>query len=174
MNGKTRSPASVRPVSAALSALALSAALLGGCAVYKPEIIQGNFVSKEQAAALQPGMPREVVRQVLGTPLLSDLFRSNRWDYVFSIQHRPGVTPQKYALAVYFEGDVLSRVEGADNLPGEMDFVKTLGGKRTYKPRNLDADPQKLESFAQQNKPREVQPDTPKAPAATSYPPLPR
>src|SRR2546427_4714257 len=35
---------------------------------YKVEVVQGNFVSREQVEALQPGMSRQQVRDILGTP----------------------------------------------------------------------------------------------------------
>jgi outer membrane protein assembly factor BamE len=47
---------------------------------YKIEIVQGNFVSKEQVEALKTGMSRQQVREVLGTSLLTDVFHSDRWD----------------------------------------------------------------------------------------------
>ena len=45
-------------------ALTLTLALVGltACSVvtpYKPEVVQGNFVSYEQVQALRPGMPRK-------------------------------------------------------------------------------------------------------------------
>ncbi|MGH8822674.1 MAG: outer membrane protein assembly factor BamE, partial [Rhodoferax sp.] len=43
---------------------------------YKVEVQQGNFVSKEQVQALRPGMTREQVKQLLGTPLLTDMFHA--------------------------------------------------------------------------------------------------
>ncbi|MDI1245459.1 MAG: outer membrane protein assembly factor BamE, partial [Rhodoferax sp.] len=41
---------------------------------YKIDIVQGNFVSREQAAALKQGMSRVQVRDILGTPLLVSIF----------------------------------------------------------------------------------------------------
>ena len=171
MNRWHRLSRSAKAVACACTLGAVLAA--GGCAIYKPEVIQGNFISREQAAALQPGMPRATVRQVLGTPLLTDMFRSNRWDYVFTIKNRKGVAPQRYAMTVYFEGDVLSKVEGADTLPAELDFDREIGGKRTYKPRSLEASPAQLEQFAAHNKPA-APASLPTAPSTTSYPPLPQ
>jgi len=57
--------------------------LLTGCAVYKPEVQQGNSLSNQTVSQLQRGMSKEQVASLLGTPLLQDNFRSNRWDYVF-------------------------------------------------------------------------------------------
>ncbi len=45
---------------------------------YRPEVVQGNFVSREQVQALRPGMPRQTVRDILGTPLVTSLFHSDR------------------------------------------------------------------------------------------------
>lgn len=54
-------------------------------------------------------MLRAQVRQIMGTPLVTDLFRHDRWDYVFTLQHRKGVPAQKYAVTVFFAGDLVSR-----------------------------------------------------------------
>ena len=128
--------------------LAVLAAALGACSsfdqgtrsladaitLYKPEVVQGNFVSKEQVAALQPGMTRLQVRDILGTPLVTSLFHDDRWDYVFTLK-RPGVELQTRKLAVFFQGDRFERAEG-DEMPTESEFVATLGtGKAARKVR---------------------------------------
>ncbi len=95
---------------------------------YKVEVVQGNFVSKEQVALLKTGMSRQQVREVLGTPLLSSLFHADRWDYVFTIR-RQGVEPQARRLTVLFKGDELASFEG-DEMPSEADFVASLDSKR--------------------------------------------
>ena len=95
---------------------------------YKIDVIQGNFISSEQVAVLQPGMTRSQVKEVLGTPLLASLFHADRWDYVFSLK-RQGVESQSYKYTVYFKGDVLERFEG-DTMPSEADFISKLGNKR--------------------------------------------
>lgn len=136
----------------------ISACILGcilltsGCAIYKPEVVQGNFVSKEAIAQLQPGMSRAAVIQALGTPLLPNLFRDNRWDYVFSIKHRAGVQPQQYAVALFFEGDALVRVEGAQSLPAEAEFVASISSQRTVRERTLQADAQQLDAFLERHR----------------------
>src|ERR1700759_4845640 len=50
---------------------------------YRITVVQGNFVSKEAAAQMQVGMSRAQVKQLLGTPLLTDIFHADRWDYGF-------------------------------------------------------------------------------------------
>ena len=95
---------------------------------YKVEVVQGNFVSKEQVEALKPGMSRQQVRDILGTPLVTSVFHADRWDYVFTIK-RQGVQPQARKLAVFFKGNALERFEG-DKMPSEAEFVATLDNKR--------------------------------------------
>ncbi|MEP6966140.1 MAG: outer membrane protein assembly factor BamE, partial [Polaromonas sp.] len=41
---------------------------------YKVDVIQGNFISKEQVEQLRAGLSRDEVKAVLGTPLMSSLF----------------------------------------------------------------------------------------------------
>src|SRR5512133_452439 len=99
---------------------------------YKIDIVQGNFVSREQAAALKEGMSRLQVREILGTPLLTSIFHADRWDYVFTFK-RQGVQPQSRRVTVFFKGDALDRIE-ADPLPSEMEFAASLdSGRRSGK-----------------------------------------
>ena len=68
-----------------LPAILLLSACLAGCGlVYKIDVQQGNYLTQDAAARLKVGMSKAEVRQVLGTPLLSDAFHANRWDYYFS------------------------------------------------------------------------------------------
>ncbi len=102
-----------------LASLLLVATLLSGCGVpripgitpYKPEIQQGNYVSQEMMAQIKPGMTREQVRFILGTPLLTDIFHADRWDYVYWREAENGKREQR-KLALYFTEGKLARVEG--------------------------------------------------------------
>lgn len=96
--------------------------------IYKPEVVQGNFVSREQVQALRAGMPRQAVRDVLGTPLVTSLFHADRWDYAFTIR-RQGSEPQQRRFSVFFKGDGLDRIEG-DPLPTEAEFAAKLDNRR--------------------------------------------
>lgn len=95
---------------------------------YKIDIVQGNFVSREQRQALKPGMSRNQVRDILGTPLLTDVFHAQRWDYVFTFK-RQGQPEQARRVTVFFANDVLARVQ-ADELPSEAEFVASLDSGR--------------------------------------------
>ncbi|MBO9515519.1 MAG: outer membrane protein assembly factor BamE [Variovorax sp.] len=140
---------------------------------YKVEVVQGNFVSKEQVEALKPGMTRQQVREILGTSLLADVFHANRWDYVFTIR-RQGVEPQQRRLTVYFNGDVLDRFEG-DPMPSEEEFVATLDTRRrSGKVPALEATEDQLKKYTPKDKPSEGEPAAAAttAPLPAAYPPL--
>ena len=139
--------------------------------IYKPEVVQGNFVSREQAQALRAGMPRQAVRDVLGTPLVTSVFHADRWDYAFTIR-RQGTEPQQRRFSVFFKNDLLDRVEG-DSLPTEAEFAAKLDNRRPpTKLPELKASETDLAKFPA--KPSSVDTTTQlAAPAApVSYPPL--
>src|SRR5205085_2162569 len=143
----------------------------------KVEVVQGNFVSREQVEALQKGMTREQVRNVLGTPLVTSLFHGDRWDYVFTLKRR-GVEAQRRQLTVFFKDDVMDHVEG-DTMPSESEFVTTLDRRKSGKVPRLEATEEELRAFQARNQPpAPVAAASAPAPAAaaalpaTNYPPL--
>ena len=144
---------------------------------YKIDIVQGNFVSKEQAAALQNGMSRIQVRDILGTPLLTSLFHADRWDYVFTFK-RQGREPQARKVTVFFKGDAMERVE-ADELPTEAEFVASLdSGRRAVQVPVLEASEESLAKFSAAKAAASaadsgVDAKAPGAPQAKVRPPLP-
>jgi outer membrane protein assembly factor BamE len=177
------SPRRVRIVLAAAAAVAL----LAGCGSfdgasqriassftpYRVEVVQGNFISREQVEALQKGMTREQVRSVLGTPLVTSVFHDARWDYVFTLR-RQGVQPQQRRLTVYFQGEALDRFEG-DTMPSEAEFVATLDNRRkAAKMPPLEATEDQLRRFDTRNPaaPGPAQAAPAAAAPATNYPPL--
>jgi outer membrane protein assembly factor BamE len=88
-----------------------------GVTPYRMVIQQGNFISQEMVSQLKPGMSKEQVRFVLGTPLVTDIFHADRWDYVFFRETPDGKREQRN-LSVVFEKDKLARVLG-DLLPAD-------------------------------------------------------
>jgi len=97
---------------------------LGFITPYRIDIVQGNAITKEQVALLKPGLTRLQVRDLLGTPLVSDPFHANRWDYIFTLR-RPGAQPQRRSVVVTFDGDVVKAIEAPD-LPSEREFVSSI------------------------------------------------
>ncbi len=139
------------------------------------EVVQGNFVSREQMALLKPGMTRLQVRDLLGSPLVTSVFHADRWDYVFTLK-RSGEARQSRRLSVFFNGDALVRHEG-DELPSESEFVAQFGARgKPGKIPPLEASEDSLKAFAARH-PVDAQAAAAQAPAAgaaqrTSYPPL--
>lgn len=110
---------------------------------YKVDVIQGNFISKEQVEILKAGMTRAQVKDVLGTPLLADIFHNDRWDYVFTLKRR-NVEPQSYKYTVFFKGDLLERFEG-DTMPSEAEFIAKIdSGRKLGKVPVLEATEEQL------------------------------
>ncbi|NKI71995.1 outer membrane protein assembly factor BamE [Collimonas pratensis] len=99
---------------------------LGIFSPYRIDIQQGNFVSKEMLAQVKEGMTREQVRFALGTPLVTDIFHDDRWDYVFRLQKGNGeITTSR--VSAFFNGNLLARIDGG-NLPTENDYLDRISG----------------------------------------------
>ena len=103
-----------------------------GVTPYRMVIQQGNFISQEMVSQLKPGMTREQVRFVLGTPLVTDIFHSDRWDYVFYRVMSDGKREQRN-LTVVFEKDRLARVIG-DLMPADAAGTQAGGFDPQVKP----------------------------------------
>lgn len=84
---------------------------LPGVSPYRLDIQQGNAVTDDMVSKLRRGMTRAQVRFVLGTPLVVDPFRTDRWDYVY-VYDRRGQAPERRHITVIFEDDRLTRVDG--------------------------------------------------------------
>ncbi|MGI4814879.1 MAG: outer membrane protein assembly factor BamE [Janthinobacterium lividum] len=97
---------------------------------YRVTVVQGNFVSAEAAAKLTVGMSREQVRNAIGTPLLTDMFHADRWDYVFYFKRGSTSVVQQRDLVVYFNGDSLDHWTGALDLPSEQDLIAEIDGDK--------------------------------------------
>lgn len=150
-----------------------STRLAGIVTPYQIDVVQGNVITREQVDLLKPGLPRQSVRDLLGTPLLQSVFHSNRWDYVFSFRHK-GDEPQLRKLTVFFKDDVLERFD-ADPMPTEAEFVASLdSGRKSSKVPVLEASEEALQKFKQAAKTPEpaAATPTPLPPLPASYPPL--
>jgi outer membrane protein assembly factor BamE len=105
-----------------LSAFVLTGALLslGACArvpafvtEYRIDVQQGNVLTQEMASQLRPGLTRDQVRFILGTPLLADMFHARRWDYLFRLEEGKSGKVTARKLTIFFDAnDLLERVTG--------------------------------------------------------------
>jgi len=96
---------------AALLALAGCSGIADWLGSYTIDIQQGNYVSQEMVSRLKPGMSKEQVRFVMGTPLITDIFHADRWDYVYYNKYPGGKTVER-RLAVFFKDGRLDHLSG--------------------------------------------------------------
>ena len=143
---------------------------LGVITPYKIEIVQGNVITSEQAAAVKAGMNRAQVRDVLGSPLLADAFHADRWDYVFTIR-RQGAEPQARRVVVLFTGDAFKSIDTGGALPSEREFVASIDTFKTSRNApSLELSPEQLKALPVPAKPT-VAESEPIGPVR-AYPPL--
>ena len=83
--------------------------LLSACSNYKLEVQQGNLVTQESITQLQRGMTKQQVQALLGTPLMTDSFNADRWDYVF-YQSKNKDSSQSKNITVFFQNNQLVNV----------------------------------------------------------------
>jgi outer membrane protein assembly factor BamE len=109
---------------------------------YRPDVHQGNIITKEMVEQLRQGMTREQVRFMLGTPLLTSEFHKDRWDYVYYLNPRKGEV-QNRRLTVQFKDNKLDGFK-SDEMPQEaMADVLILGPDARKKPREAPRQPEK-------------------------------
>ncbi len=84
--------------------------VLAACSIHKIDIQQGNVIEEKQLEQLKIGMLRRQVVDILGTPLLQDPFRPDRWDYVYYFK-AANKTPDLYQLTLFFEDEFLIDIE---------------------------------------------------------------
>lgn len=112
---------------------------------YRIEIVQGNVVTQEMIAQIQPGLGRLQVRDILGSPLLTDIFHADRWDYVFTIRRR-GTEYQQRRVTIYFKNDKVDRFEAGD-LPSEREFVASIDSGKVGKVPPLELTPEQIKAL---------------------------
>ena len=115
--------------------------LLAGCSflphiLYRIDVQQGNVVTEEMLEKLKPGMTKSQVLFVMGSPLIVDTFRDNRWDYAYILREKGDLIEQK-RLTLFFEDDTLVNIE--NHLSFSKDPIKP-------KPAAADSTPEKAKS----------------------------
>lgn len=105
---------------------------LGILTPYRIDVQQGNFVSSEIMSQLRDGMKRpegmtrEQVKFLLGTPLVTDVFHGDRWDYMFRLKRGNGELITSH-VTVFFKENKLERVDGTV-LPTEKEYITLIAG----------------------------------------------
>ena len=90
--------------------LALGLTVLSGC-VYRMAIQQGNMIDEDAIDQIEIGMSRSAVEFLLGTPMVADSFHAGRWDYPYYLRIGRSDEIERRWVVVYFDDDVVSRVD---------------------------------------------------------------
>lgn len=143
---------------------------LGVITPYRVEVVQGNVLTQEQVALVKPGQSRTQVRDLLGSPLLMDVFHADRWDYVFTIR-RQGTEPQQRRVVALFDGETLKSIDAGGALPSEQEFVASIDTFKTARnARPLALTDEQVKALPVPPKPPATTPEA-EGPLRT-YPPL--
>jgi outer membrane protein assembly factor BamE len=139
--------------------LSVAVLLLAGC-VYRPDIQQGNFLELKDVDQVTAGMTRSQVRYLLGTPMISDPFEAQRWDYVYTPKKGRKRKVDRSHFVVYFAEDKVTKVDKLD-LPEST----SVSGDRKQTRKQRKAEQKALEA-ARREPPRapSVTPPQPDAP----------
>jgi outer membrane protein assembly factor BamE len=79
--------------------------------VYRIDIQQGNLLEDEDISQVEVGMTRSQVQFLLGTPMVSDSFHRDRWDYAYYLRRGRQEEVDRRWLIVYFDNERVARVE---------------------------------------------------------------
>lgn len=132
-----------------ISLIVLATLSLAACSgkhipwVHRIDVQQGNVITQDQVDQLQPGMSQRQVRFIMGTPLITDVFHKDRWDYLYLM--KPGRDePVEKRLTLYFRDDRLVRLEGdfhprpvAERPEAEPQVTSVVVPPQERKPRGL-------------------------------------
>lgn len=90
--------------------------------IYTIDIEQGNMIDQAMVDQLRPNMSKRQVLYIMGSPMLTDTFHEQRWDYLYSDQPGGEARMQK-RISLYFNGDNLAGVQG-DFRPSQLPVIK--------------------------------------------------
>ena len=124
---------------------------LGAChVIYKPDVQQGNLLIGKNVGELKPGLTKQQVVALLGSPSVVSPFNSNQWNYVATMQRRGG-TVQERTLTLYFDNDTLVRTDGNFMKETPQELLQESHKYGPLYPTNLTKEQQKdLEKKQQQ------------------------
>jgi outer membrane protein assembly factor BamE len=83
---------------------------IGFPGVFRADVDQGNLIDQKKLAELEIGMEPRQVRRLLGTPLITDTFTKNRWDYYYSLRQNQQ-TDVRHHITIFFENGRVSQIK---------------------------------------------------------------
>lgn len=79
--------------------------------LYRINIQQGNVIDQVMIDKLRPGMNKNQVHFILGTPAVVDPFHTDQWEYIYTMS-KNGDTREQRHLRVHFKDEMLAWVDG--------------------------------------------------------------
>ena len=95
---------------AVASGLAVAMLALAAC-VYRIDIQQGNLLDEDVIDQVELGMTRSQVQFLLGTPMISDSFHQDRWDYTYYFRRGRSRQIDQRWFIVFFEDEEVVRID---------------------------------------------------------------
>lgn len=93
-----------------VAAMAPAVLSLSGC-LYHIDVQQGNVLDPDALDQVEVGMTRSQVQFLLGTPMISDAFHQQRWDYAYYLQEGRRRDVHQRWVVVYFDDDRVVRID---------------------------------------------------------------
>lgn len=86
--------------------------LLASCSsklltVHKIDVQQGNALEAEAVNKVELGMTQEQVQFILGSPLITDSFHPDRWDYIYFYRPGYGEKERRQFTLIFDRGEVI-------------------------------------------------------------------
>ena len=111
--------------------------------VHKIDVQQGNALDAEMVDKIILGMNKEQVRYVLGSPLISDSFHPDRWDYIYLFTPGYG-EQQRRQLTLTFDRNELIDIAKHNIVIGDPVGIEPSGEKRENNSEEESIDEDKL------------------------------
>ncbi len=102
--------------------------LLAGCSPYRPELRQGQFLKPEDVERVTEGMDRTEVLDILGSPLVADVFNAGRWDYVHVTYDDNHNITSRSVVTIFFVDDKVDQIES--EIAEEQSFNQSITMER--------------------------------------------
>ncbi|TAK76446.1 MAG: outer membrane protein assembly factor BamE [Gammaproteobacteria bacterium] len=80
---------------------------LSGCSlfrIHKMDIQQGNIIKQDEVKQLHTGMTQAQVKDIMGTPVLMNIFTPDRVDYVYTFKKGYGDMMEKQVTCHFVHG----------------------------------------------------------------------
>lgn len=150
----------------------LSFTLLLGCqsrllTVHKIDVQQGNALDIEMVNKIEIGMTQDQVQYVLGSPLITDSFHPERWDYIYFFKPGYGEQEKRQLTLIFDRGEVIeidkhniAAGKIASDIPEKQNKTKTnnnsnekeLSEKEKSDLESLEKQADNLDDVLQENK----------------------